>query len=353
MKKIEINSNKNSYSIFIGKNILKYVGNFIKKKLKYCCKILVVTDCLVYKTYGETIKKSLKEAGYVIYFFVLKNSEKSKNFVNLLKIYHFSFEIGLTKKDVVLAFGGGMVCDVAGFFASTYLRGLKLINVPTSLLCQVDAAVGGKNAVNFRYGKNIIGTIFPPSLVICDVCLLKSLNRRFFVSGMAEVIKYAAVFSKNFFEFLLDSDVYENVEEIVFNCIKIKKFVVEKDEQDKNFRLSLNFGHTIGHAIEKISGYFLTHGEAVSIGMCYITQKSLKKGITNFDDFIRLKTFLRRFSLPTTTKYSNEEILRSCMFDKKRFGDIFKICVILEIGCFKLISLTKEEFKEFLRWRLK
>ena len=348
MKKIEIKG-KNSYYVFIGEKIIYEIGRIVKNSLNFCCKVVVVTDDVVFKLYGKIVEDSLKRSGFFVYFFILKEGEKSKNLKNLEKIYAYLCSRKITRKDLILGLGGGMVGDFSGFVAATYLRGVKFVSVPTTLLSQVDSSIGGKNGVNLSFGKNLVGTITSPFLVLTDVFFLKTLSKRAFNSGIAEVVKYAVTFSKELYEILNKNKIEDYLEKIVFESVKIKKNVVEKDEFEKNVRMKLNFGHTVGHALEKYYNYRIYHGEAVSIGMCYITEKSFKNGLTRFKDFLKLKFLLRKFGLPTVSNVNFNAIFNNMLSDKKIFGNDVNFCIIKKLWHCEIMSLPINEFEEFLK----
>lgn len=348
MKKIKVEGEK-PYYVYIGENLLLNFGEFLKNNLKESCKIFVVTDNLVFSLYSDILKKSLEEAGFSVFFLVLENKEQSKNFSNLLKIYEQLFKFNMSKEDIILSFGGGMISDISGLCAATYKRGIRLINFPTTLLSQVDASIGGKNAINLEFGKNLVGTIYPPFMVFCDIALLKTLSKREFYSGFAEVIKYAVGFSKELFNILVKKDVETVLEEIIYRSIQIKKEIVEKDEFENDVRVGLNFGHTVGHALEKYYNFKIKHGEALALGMVYITKSSYKAGITKFEDFLKLKFILRKFNLKTVTNVDFEDIFKNVLADKKIVKDRINFSVIKNLGELKIMSLPIIQFKDFLR----
>ena len=348
MKKIKI-LGRNPYVVFIGENLLLNIGKFLIEKLKKSCKIFVITDKLVFYFYSNILKKSLEKAGFSVFFLILENKEQSKNFNNLLKIYEQLFKFNMSKEDIIMAFGGGMISDISGFCAATYKRGIRLINFPTTLLGQVDASIGGKNAINLEYGKNLVGTIYSPFFVFCDISLLKTLSKRELYSGVAEIIKYAVGFSKELFNILVEKDIENVLEEIIYRSVIIKKEIVEKDELEKNIRVSLNFGHTVGHALEKYYNFKIKHGEALALGMIYITKSSYKAGITKFEDFLKLKFILRRFNLKTVTNVDFEYIFKNILSDKKIVEDKINFSVIKNLGELKIMSLPICQFKDFLR----
>ncbi len=351
MEKIKIKG-KEPYEVFVGEKIIFKIGELIKQKLNCCCKVVLICDELVFKIYGNVVKKSLEKTGFLVLIFSLKGEEKSKNFENLIKVYSFLFKNNVKRKDLILALGGGMVGDFAGFCAATYLRGIKFVNIPTTLLAQVDSSIGGKTAVNLKFGKNLVGVIKSPFLVVCDVFFLKTLSFRMFNAGVSEIIKMAAIFSKELFKILAKEEISNVLEDVVVKSIEIKKDVVEKDEFEKNVRMKLNFGHTIGHALEKALNFKIHHGEAVAVGMCLITKQSVKLGITNFKSYLKLKALLEKYSLPVETDVNFNLIFENIMADKKIFGDEINFCVMKKIGEGEIMSLPILKFKDFLKgWR--
>lgn len=352
MEEIKIKG-KEPYEVLVGEKIIFKVGELIKQKLNCCCKIVLVCDELVFKLFGDVVVKSLEKAGFLVLIFTLKGEEKSKNFENLNLLYSFLFKNNIKRKDLIVALGGGMVGDFAGFCAATYLRGIKFVNIPTTLLAQVDSSIGGKTAVNLKFGKNLVGIIRSPFLVVCDIFFLKTLSFRMFNSGMSEIIKMASIFSKDLFKILAKEKISNVLEDVIAKSIKIKKDVVEQDEFEKNVRMKLNFGHTVGHALEKALNFKMHHGEAVAVGMCFITKQSLKFGITNFKDYSKLKLLLEKYSLPTETDVNFNLIFENIKADKKIFGDEINFCVMKKIGEGQIISLPILKFKDFLKGEIK
>ena len=279
MRKICVNT-RNSYEIIVQKGIFEHcsevIANFFNSR-----NTVIVTDETVYRIYGKIFEDKLLKEGFKIGFFVLKDGEKSKNLNNLSLLYEFLSESEITRDDFIIAFGGGIVGDLAGFAAASFLRGISFVQIPTTLVAQVDSSIGGKTAVNIGSGKNLVGAFHQPSLVICDSNLLSTLNSKTFFDGMGEVIKYAVAFSESLFDKLSQANIYDILEEVIFDCIICKKNIVENDEHDFANRMRLNFGHTVGHAIEKYNNYInISHGQAVSIGMVYVIQQGDKLVIT-------------------------------------------------------------------------
>ena len=272
-----------SYPIIIEDNLLDRIDEEIQKVFKGN-KVFILTDENVNKFYGDRISSKLLEAGYDVRSLALPAGEETKSFFTLPEVYNALLDFNLTRSDLIITLGGGVIGDLGGFVASTYLRGVSFVQIPTSLLAQVDSSVGGKVAVDLEKGKNLVGSFYHPKLVLIDPLLLKTLEKRFLIDGMAEVIKYGCIKDNTLFEYLNDTEVIEvinNIGTIIHRCCDIKREVVEKDEKDTGERMLLNFGHTIGHAIEQYYNYSkYTHGEAVAIGMYNISLISEERGIT-------------------------------------------------------------------------
>ena len=272
-----------SYPIIIEKGLIDKISEKVKNVYKGK-KIFILTDENVNKYYGKKVVSALSEY-FDVKLVSLKAGEETKNFNTLPMVYNELLDFNLTRSDLIITLGGGVIGDLGGFVASSYLRGIDFIQVPTSLLAQVDSSVGGKVAVDLERGKNLVGSFYHPKAVLIDPEVLNTLDNRFFIDGMAEVIKYGCIKDKMFFEFLYEmennSDVIDNMERVIHKCCDIKRIVVESDEKDKGERMLLNFGHTLGHAIEQYYNYTkYTHGEAVAIGMYEITKISEAKGLT-------------------------------------------------------------------------
>lgn len=263
-----------SYPIIIEDNLLDRIDEEIQKVFKGN-KVFILTDENVNKFYGDRISSKLLEAGYDVRSLALPAGEETKSFFTLPEVYNALLDFNLTRSDLIITLGGGVIGDLGGFVASTYLRGVSFVQIPTSLLAQVDSSVGGKVAVDLEKGKNLVGSFYHPRLVLIDPLVLKTLEKRFLIDGMAEVIKYGCIKDNTLFEYLNNTDVIEvinNIGTIIHRCCDIKREVVEKDEKDTGERMLLNFGHTIGHAIEQYYNYSkYTHGESVAIGMYNIS----------------------------------------------------------------------------------
>ena len=325
-------SDKSLSEIYIENGLLSKVGELTKTVLKGK-KIALISDTNVYPLYGENIKNKLENEGYKVFTYIFKAGEASKNTSELIKIVEFMAENELTREDGAVALGGGVCGDMVGFAASVFLRGIKFVQIPTSLLAQVDSSVGGKTAVDLPQGKNLCGAFHQPSLVIIDPDVLKTLSHHFFSDGMGEVIKYGCIKSASLFEKLESGDVKDNLTEIITECVSIKRQVVENDEKEHGERALLNFGHTCGHAIEKLWNFeTVSHGEAVAIGMVMITRAGENLGITEKGTTDRLIKVLEKNDLKISDTHTDKEIISAMNGDKKRTGTGLKFVMINKIG---------------------
>lgn len=325
-------SDKSLSEIYIENGLLSKVGELTKTVLKGK-KIALISDTNVYPLYGENIKTQLENEGYKVFTYIFKAGEASKNTRELIKIVEFMAENELTREDGAVALGGGVCGDMVGFAASVFLRGIKFVQIPTSLLAQVDSSVGGKTAVDLPQGKNLCGAFHQPSLVIIDPDVLKTLSHHFFSDGMGEVIKYGCIKSVSLFEKLESGDVKDNLTDIITECVSIKRQVVENDEKEHGERALLNFGHTCGHAIEKLWNFeTVSHGEAVAIGMVMITRAGENLGITEKGTTDRLIKVIEKNDLKISDTHTDKEIISAMNGDKKRTGTGIKFVMINKIG---------------------
>lgn len=325
-------SDKTLSEIYIENGLLSKVGELTKTVLKGK-KIALISDTNVYPLYGENIKNQLENEGYKVFTYIFKAGEASKNTRELIKIVEFMAENELTREDGAVALGGGVCGDMVGFAASVFLRGIKFVQIPTSLLAQVDSSVGGKTAVDLPQGKNLCGAFHQPSLVIIDPDVLKTLSHHFFSDGMGEVIKYGCIKSASLFEKLESGDVKDNLTDIITECVSIKRQVVENDEKEHGERALLNFGHTCGHAIEKLWNFeTVSHGEAVAIGMVMITRAGENLGITEKGTTDRLIKVIEKNDLKISDTHTDKEIISAMNGDKKRTGMGIKFVMINKIG---------------------
>jgi len=337
MKTIQINLKDNSYTIYIQRNILNMIGEYLKENYKDK-KIAIITDSNLEKLYGENLNKLLEDKGFVTKTIVVKPGEESKSIDTLKEVYSKLVNFKLGRGDLIITFGGGVVGDLGGFVASTYLRGVSYIQVPTSLLAQVDSSVGGKVAVDLPYGKNLVGSFYHPKAVFIDPEFLKTLNKRFLHDGIAEVIKYGCIKDESIINELMnyinEEELLDNIDSLIFKCCNIKKSVVELDEKDFGERMLLNFGHTLGHVVEKYFNYKeYTHGEGVAIGMVEITRKSEKLHITEKGSSKCIEEVLKKYELPyKVPSMDREEAFNTILLDKKSSGENINLIIIKKIG---------------------
>ena len=347
MKKLSVHT-LSPYTIQVGNNLLLQTATIIKSIVSSGT-MVIVSDSTVYPLYGEPLRHRLKEAGYSVFSFVFPPGELSKQMKTVIKLYDFLTKHQVTRSDLLIALGGGVVGDLTGFAAATYLRGIDYIQIPTTLLAQIDSSVGGKTAVNIPAGKNLVGAFYQPKLVLCDITLLSTLSQETLADGMAEAIKYAAIFSGNLLEQIQSEDTNTLLNHLIPSCIEWKKQLVEEDERDNGNRMLLNFGHTFGHAIEKIHHYRLyTHGQSVSLGMLLITELSEKYGLTQPGTVSTLRSALKKYGLPTEITISPKLLYQNSLNDKKRQREGVTLALIHEIGKGFLLPLSLESYWKFL-----
>ncbi|MBQ6820081.1 MAG: 3-dehydroquinate synthase [Clostridium sp.] len=346
--KLSVVLSHSKYDIIIKKGLINNISLEIAEVFKGK-KIFILTDKNVDKYYGDRVLKDLINYGYDTRKLVLEPGEETKSFLTLPVIYEELLKFKLTRSDLIITLGGGVIGDLGGFVASTYLRGVSFIQVPTSLLAQVDSSVGGKVGVDLDKGKNLIGSFYQPKKVLIDPNVLETLTDRFFNDGMAEVIKYGCIRDKDFFNNLLSyndkKEVMENIEYIIHTCCNIKRQVVENDEKDTGERMILNFGHTIGHAIEKYYNYKkYTHGEAVAIGMYEITKISEKSNDTDLGTSDVIKEILLKYNLPYKLDIDINEIKETISLDKKNLNNTLNLIYINKIGESEIVKRNINTF---------
>ena len=328
MTNLKLNKSK----ILIGKGLFE---NFSRQVLNITepCKILVLSDENVAKFYLEKLKKDLEKSGFKVSEFIIKPGEKSKSLSTVMKIYEKMVADFFSRGDMIISLGGGVVSDIAGFAAATYLRGIKFASIPTSLLAQIDASIGGKNGVNLDCGKNLVGTFYNPEFILVDSNLLSTLPKSELRCGFAEAIKCGCIKDEKLFEIFENENLEKNLDEIIKRSILVKKDIVLKDEFDLGERKLLNFGHTLGHAYEKLGNFeTFSHGEAVAIGMNEITKISEKLGLTKKGTSQRLTEVLKKNQLPVSSDFERKDILKAILHDKKISGSFIDLAVLKSIG---------------------
>ena len=347
MQKVTVNVSR-CYDILIGSGLLDTLGREAKKfpKVKTIC---LVSETNVYPLHGERAEKSLREAGFRVVSYVFPAGEENKSGVTYLSLLNFLAENQLTRSDLLVALGGGVVGDLTGFAAATFLRGVKFIQVPTTLLAAVDSSVGGKTAIDLPAGKNLAGAFYQPSLVLCDTDTLDTLPREIFLDGCAEVIKYGVIYDRAFFDYLKETGPEFDREMVIKRCVELKRDVVTEDEFDTGARMKLNLGHTIGHGVEARSQFSLSHGKAVAIGMAMVSRAAEKEGLLCPEDSDIIQQTLSDYGLPTSTEYTAEELVRYMLSDKKRSGGTIPLIIPTRIGNCEIIPTPVEELTAFVR----
>ena len=334
MKTIEVRTGR-PYNIFIEHGIINNAGKYVREVSK-AVRAVIISDSNVAPIYADTVEDSLKENGFETSVFVFEAGEERKRLATIEKMYEHFFEHNITRTDIVVALGGGVTGDMAGFAAASYLRGIDFVQIPTSLLSQVDSSVGGKTGVDLPTGKNLVGAFWQPDVVLIDPDTLNTLPTKFFNDGMGEVIKYGCIRSKPLFERLERENAKDIIDDIIFECVSIKRDVVENDERDTGERAILNFGHTFGHALEKLHDYSgITHGEAVAVGALTLTKITEGKNITAKGTSERIYDLLKKYDMPTETEFSLADIVKATKGDKKSSGKSLNFIFIRDIGeCF-------------------
>ena len=353
MKTLHVGLDDRSYDIHIAPGLLSQAGALCRAALPRAGRLAVVTDSHVGPLYGETIMSSLAGAGFQAELVTIPAGESSKCLSMLGRLYDSFTAQGLTRSDGVVALGGGVVGDLAGFAAATILRGVDFVQIPTTLLAQVDSSVGGKVAIDLPAGKNLAGAFWQPKRVIIDPDVLDSLPEEAFADGMAEVIKYGCIADRAFFHLLYHcadrAAVMAQIEEVLHTCCAIKAAIVVKDERDTGLRMLLNFGHTLGHAYEKAGNYEnYTHGQAVAAGMCRAAELGVRLGMTPGELPLLLKTVVRNFGLPDRIPCTMEDYQSAIGLDKKGSGSRISVILLTELGQAQAVPIEKAQLFQLI-----
>ena len=352
MRIVHVDLGSKSYDIEIERGLLPHVGGKIKTLLPKAEKIAIITDSHIRPLYASILQESLEKEGLVVTVLTFPAGEENKNLKTLGSLYDRMAEAGLTRSDGVVALGGGVTGDMGGLAAATFLRGIAFVQIPTSLLATVDSSVGGKVAIDLSGGKNLVGAFYQPKAVYIDPDVLKTLPARYLHDGLAEVIKYGCIMDKKLFMMLEkiqnDAELLARADEIMEVCCNIKARIVEHDEFDTGERMLLNFGHTLGHAVEKTFCFDrYSHGEGVGIGMVLLTRRSEKLGLTESGTADRIATLLQKFQLPVTVDMRQEDFLQAIALDKKKRGSHLTLILLKNIG---ESFLKKVEFSEMTQY---
>ena len=347
MKTVHVNTGK-PYDIFIERGLLDSCGEYAKQ-LSSAEKAVVVTDSNVAPLYQWRVINSLEKQGIHTKVFTFPAGEKSKHLGTISEIYKTLADFHMTRKDIIVALGGGVCGDMAGFAAATYLRGIGFIQVPTSLLAQVDSSVGGKTGVDLPQGKNLVGAFHQPIAVLIDPDTLSTLPDKFITDGMGEVIKYGCIKDAAFFDSLADGNAMQRIDDVIETCVLIKRDVVSRDEHEAGERMLLNFGHTLGHSIEKIYGFTgITHGMAVAIGMVLIAKAGEKQGMTKPGTADKIADLCRLYGLPTDTELSFGALAQAAQADKKTAGSRINLVLLKSLGDSFTQSVPLTELEAFI-----
>lgn len=346
MRQIEVHTKQRDYTVRVGSGLLSDLSRFVVQS-GYTPAVMLVTDDTVRGLYGARAEAYLRAAGCRVSVFSIPPGEGSKTIGNYAALLEAMAEQKLSRADTVLALGGGVVGDLAGYAAATYLRGIRFLQVPTTLLAAVDSSVGGKTGVNLRAGKNLAGAFWQPSGVLLDTDTLSTLSADIYSDGAAEVVKYGMLGTRSFWDELVSGKLKSDPESIIEQCVRMKADIVSGDELDKGNRQLLNFGHTFGHAIEKVSGYAIPHGRAVAIGMVLITRTAEALGHCS-GRLDALLNCLRGFGLPTECPFSPEQLLQAALLDKKISGSSITLVIPQNTEGCRLLTIPAQELTKWL-----
>lgn len=347
MKTVSVHASTN-YDILIEKGLLDRCGDLAAQVFSCGSKAAIITDDTVAELYLQRVKSSLERCGYTVLTYIFPHGENSKSAETLFAVYNFLIENQITRSDFIVALGGGVVGDLAGYAAATYLRGIRFMQIPTTFLAAVDSSVGGKTAINIPAGKNLIGAFHQPSLVLCDTETFKTLPAETFVDGIAETIKYGLISSKTLFEKMEHGNIEGDIDDIVAQCVSIKRDIVEQDERDTGLRMILNYGHTLGHAIEKVTHHRFTHGQGVAMGMVLIARLGEKLGFHDAEFTSRIEKCIASYGLPTRYEGSVAELAEAVLHDKKRAGNSIRLIFVKTIGSAEICPIDVEKFVSYL-----
>lgn len=331
MKTIHLNVSK-PYDVLLESGLINQTSILIEPFCKNR-NVAIITDDIVDKLYGESLLKQLKESGYATVKYVFPNGEPSKNINTLSNILEFLAENNFKRNDYLIALGGGVPGDITGLASAIYMRGIGFIQIPTTLLAMVDASVGGKTAIDLKAGKNLAGVFWQPSLVICDTDIIKNLPEYIFKEGMGEVLKYDVIDNLGIFESVLNDKVKDNLDSIIYDCIKSKQQIVEQDEYEtKGVRKLLNVGHTFAHGLEKLSNYKTPHGFAVATGLVWEAGIAYKLGMCSLELFNRIKQAVNKWKLLVQFEYNYKELVEAMKKDKKNDDALISFMLPIELG---------------------
>lgn len=358
MRTVNIKASR-EYNVVIGAGLLAKAGSLITEVAPKATKALLVSETNVAPLYAATVKASLEEAGLQVFEYTFAAGEQSKNINSITGMWGVMATNAFTRTDIVVSLGGGVAGDMSGFAAATFLRGIQVAQIPTSLLAMVDACVGGKTGIDLPEGKNQVGAFHQPSIVIEDTECLKTLSDETFTEGLGEVLKYAFIMDKELYSLLRDTadqgkalnlrNEAELLEDIVGKCVADKAYTIMNDEFDNGIRQTLNFGHTAGHVIEKDSNFTLAHGLCVAKGMGLFITACKELGMCESEEADKMLNLMKAYNLPTEDNSTPESIVKGAMNDKKKRGNTLSIILVNKIGEAEIVKVTPEEFLKFLK----
>ncbi|MFV0516704.1 MAG: 3-dehydroquinate synthase [Aminipila sp.] len=355
MKRICIDVSK-KYDVVVSRGFLKETGKYVLENISPC-KVCLVSDDIVSDIYGSIVKESLVSKGFEVFSFNFTHGENSKTLTTVQDILNLMAINNFTRSDIIVALGGGIVGDISGFAASIFLRGINFIQIPTTFLAAIDSSVGGKTGVNLESGKNLCGCFWQPSMVLCDCSTFSTLPYDVFLDGVAEAIKYGCIFDKNLFDLFAQYDKTtidtlissETLLDVVSTCVSLKRHVVKADERDTGIRQLLNFGHTLGHAIEKCSNYSISHGHAVAIGMVIISQASFSFGLSEQNCSTAIANVLQGLGFQLDCPFTASELTNVALKDKKRLGETLTVVIPSHIGDCKLQQISVDKIEALIQ----
>lgn len=345
------------YNVTIGSGVMNETGRILKQTVKGVTKALLVSDSTVAPLYAGKVKAAIEAEGIEVYEYTFDAGEQSKNIDTIAAMWGVMAKAGFTRTDAIVSVGGGVAGDMSGFAAATFLRGIKVVQVPTSLLAMVDACVGGKTGIDLKEGKNLVGAFHQPSAVIEDTDCLATLSDEIFAEGMAEVVKYAFIMDLPLYDLLLENSSRgisirndaELMEKIVSMCVADKAYVIEVDECDNGLRQTLNYGHTIGHVIERNSNFQLAHGVCVAKGMGIITDSAVAAGRMDKAEADKVKSLIMAYDLPVSDDITPEDAVSGALNDKKKRGNTISLIVVDKIGEAQIVKMSPDELLVFLK----
>ncbi|MDE7164117.1 MAG: 3-dehydroquinate synthase [Clostridiales bacterium] len=345
MKSVRVNASR-KYDVSIGAGLLNEIPSVLASLCKKG-KLLVVTDDTVDRLYADRVLAALNERGFEANKFVFPHGEQNKTLATFSNILDTLADCGFTRTDGIVALGGGVTGDVAGFAAATYMRGIYYAQVPTTLLAGIDSSVGGKTAVDLAGGKNLMGAFHQPVAVIFDTDTLKTLPKEYIQDGLGEGLKYAALCGGELMEIMESGLNEKNFERFLELCVSCKRDIVEADERESGVRRLLNLGHTLGHALEKVSDFSISHGKAVADGMMRITEIAVKNKLLSADDGERMLSLCKKYGMKIHAEYPTEALLEPIKSDKKRAGDKLHLVIPRGIGKCETLTVAQQDWRTF------